>query len=211
MSRDGAPRAKEIGAMAGRIGAWAWPGAGARGAERVVLAADDAVLVRAAQQGDELAFADLVRRHQVRVYRVALRVAGARLAEDAAQEALVRVWRTLPRFRGESAFTTWLYRVTVNAALDAVAAEPHAVELPAEPLGPGRGADEAAQRRERLRALTAAILRLGPEQRAALVLREFEGQSYDAIAEALGTTVAGVKGRVHRARLALAADTREWR
>ena len=172
----------------------------------MIVEAADAELVRAAQAGDLPAFEVLVRRHQGRVYRVALRVAGPRLAEDAAQEALVRLWLHLPRFRGESAFTSWLYRIALNASLDRLAAEPASVPLPEELPGGADGVEGVVEARARLQELQAAVLRLSPEQRGALVLRELEGLSYEEVADALGTTVPGVKGRIHRARLALARE-----
>ena len=75
----------------------------------------DRDLVRAASRGDVQAFAKLVRDHSSLVYRVSLRILGKDDAQDASQEVWVRVWRNITNFRGESAFTTWLYRITVNA------------------------------------------------------------------------------------------------
>ena len=80
---------------------------------------DDAVLVRWSQQGHEDAFELLVRRHRDRAHRTALRLLGDRYgAEDVVQDAFVAAWQALPRFRGDSAFSTWLYRIVTNAALN---------------------------------------------------------------------------------------------
>ena len=82
-------------------------------------------LIRRAGQGDSDAFRQLVETYQAPVYRLALRMCGgdAALAEDAAQEAFLAAWRGLPRFRGDSRFSTWLYRLTTNAAIDCLRRE----------------------------------------------------------------------------------------
>ena len=77
---------------------------------------DEQELIERARQGDRDAFADLVWRHQDTVHTLAMRLVGPDLAADVAQEALIRAWRALPRFRGEAAFSTWLHRITVNTA-----------------------------------------------------------------------------------------------
>src|SRR5215218_6049417 len=79
----------------------------------------DELLVRRAQRGDRFAFETLVERHQSRLFTLAARVLGSRQdAEDAVQEALVRAWLALPRFRRDARFSTWLYRICLNAAHD---------------------------------------------------------------------------------------------
>ena len=153
--------------------------------DAVVVEASDRFLVAAAQAGDLHAFEALVRRHQGAVYRVALRMLGSEVdAEDAAQEALVQAWRGLSTFRGESAFSTWLYRVVTNRCLKARAAG-HPREALADVLI-DRDSDpaEALGQSERLHALARAVLVLPAGQRAALVLRELEGLSYEQIAQA---------------------------
>jgi RNA polymerase sigma-70 factor (ECF subfamily) len=178
----------------------------------VVVEIDDGFLVEAARAGDVEAFAALVRRYEGPVYRVALRMLGSEAdAQDAAQEAFVRAWRGLGRFRRESAVSTWLYRIVTRRCLDLLAARRDTQPLEAAPAELGGDPAEAAERRERLRAVTGAIGRLPAEQRAALVLREFEGLPYDAIAEVLDTTLPTVKGRIHRARLNVIKETARWR
>jgi RNA polymerase sigma-70 factor (ECF subfamily) len=178
----------------------------------MVVGASDRFLVAAAQAGDRHAFEALVHRHQTAVYRVALRMLGSAAdAEDAAQEALVQAWRALSTFRGESAFSTWLYRIVANRCLHARAARRLTLALPEVLIDPAGDPVEAVARSERLHALARGVLALPPEQRAALVLRELEGLSYEQIAQVLGVTVPAVKGRIHRARLGLLEASATWR
>jgi len=178
----------------------------------VVAEAHERVLIEAAQAGDLDAFEVLVRRHQRPVYRLALRMLGsASDAEDVAQETFVQAWRSIGRFRGSSSLGTWLYRIATNRCLDLLAADRPTEPLDAE-LGDQLGDPVTAlAQRERLRSVMAGLHALSGDQRAALVLREFEGLRYDQIAEVLGITVAAVKGRIHRARLALLATLGEDR
>jgi RNA polymerase sigma-70 factor, ECF subfamily len=179
----------------------------------VTSAVPEALLVRAARRGDLDAFGELVRRHEQPIFRLALRMLGTRTdAEDAAQDAFLQAWRALPRFRGSSSFGTWLYRIATNRCLNVIAARRPTDELEESRTGSRR--DDPAVRieeRERMGALTASITRLPGEQRAALVLREFEGLSYDEVAEVLDISLAAVKGRIHRARLTVAQDLEDWR
>jgi len=178
----------------------------------VILPVDDWILLEAAQDGDVDAFEALVRRHQAAVYRVALRMLGSEAdAQDATQETFVRAWRGLRRFRGESAVRTWLYRIVTRRCLDVIAARRPTEDLREAKLQTGADPAEIAEQRERLRAVTRIIAGLPGEQRAALVLREFEGLSYDQVAAVLNTSVPAVKGRIHRARLAVLKQTAPWR
>jgi RNA polymerase sigma-70 factor (ECF subfamily) len=179
----------------------------------VRLDIDDQVLVQAAQDGDLDAFELLVRRHQPAVYRVALRLLGSEAdAHDATQETFVRAWRALPRFLGRSAVSTWLYRIVTRCSFDLIASREVSARLADAAPAPAASSDpaQAAEYRERLGAVTDAIARLPADQRAAFVLREFEGLSYDEIAQVLETSVAAVKGRIHRARLAVLKETTAW-
>ena len=176
--------------------------------------ADEGFLVRAARRGDLDAFGELMRRHEQPTYRIALRMLGsAAEAEDAAQDAFIKAWRSLPRFRGTSSFGTWLYRITTNRCLNIIAARRPIDPLDDARAGGDRRDDPAAraEQNEELSALTASIGRLPPEQRAALVLREFEGLSYDEVGEVLEISLAAVKGRIHRARLQIATDLAGFR
>jgi RNA polymerase sigma-70 factor, ECF subfamily len=178
----------------------------------VILQVDDRILLQAAQDGDLDAFEVLVHRHQAAVYRVAVRMLGSEAdAQDAAQETFLRAWRGLGRFRGESAVSTWLYRIVTRRCLDVIAARRPTEDLQEIELETVVNPADSTEQHERLQAVTRAIAALPDEQRAALVLREFEGLSYDEVAAALHTSVPAVKGRIHRARLAVLRQTMAWR
>ena len=177
----------------------------------MILQVNDRILLQAAQDGDPDAFEALVRRHQAAVYRVAFRMLGSEVdAQDATQDTFVRAWRGLERFRRESAVSTWLYRIVTRRCLDVISARRPIEDLKIE-RDAGVDPADTAEQRERLRAVTRAIAGLPGEQRAALVLREFEGLSYDQLADVLNTSVPAVKGRIHRARLAVLKQTTAWR
>lgn len=172
---------------------------------------DDTILVRAARDGDVDAFEELVRRYQSTVYRVAFRMLGSRAdAEDATQETFVRAWRGLSGFRHDSSINTWLYRIVTRRCLDKIASRRTTGTLEELEFEAGPDPVEAVERRERLRLVTQAIAKLPPEQRAALVLREFEGLSYQEVADVLGVSLPAVKGRIHRARLEIIERTSSW-
>jgi RNA polymerase sigma-70 factor (ECF subfamily) len=178
----------------------------------VTLRVDDRILVQAAQHGDLDAFEILVRRHQPAVYRVALRMLGSEAdAQDATQETFLRAWRALPRFRRDSALTTWLYRIVTRRCLNLIAARRPTDALQDTAPDPRLDPVRTAEQRARLQAVTRAIAQLPGDQRAALILREFEGLSYDQVADALNTSVPAIKGRLHRARLVVLQHTRGWR
>jgi RNA polymerase sigma-70 factor (ECF subfamily) len=174
----------------------------------------DASLVRRAQDGDVAAFDVLVRRHGGRAYRVALRLLNnTHDAEDATQDALVAAWRALHRFRGDSAFSTWLYRIVTNTALNQATrqrkpAVPIEADLAAaDSAGPGAVVEQAG----RHAALYRAIAALPAELRVPLVWHQFEGLSYEQIAGMLDVSIGTVKGRTFRARRLLADSLRQWR
>ena len=178
---------------------------------------DDDLLVRRAQAGWVDAFEQLVRQHRDRVYRVALTLLGSRAeAEDVAQESLVAAWQAMPAFRGDSSVSSWLYRIVVNKSRDAqrrgravdlvdLHDEAVAAQLPADP-----DAGTVAEARARTQALRAAIAALPFDLRAPLVLREFEGCSYDEVAAILGLSGPTVRGRLARARQELVRQLRGW-
>lgn len=179
---------------------------------RVVVHVDDRVLVEAARAGDLDAFETLVRRYQAPVYRIALRMLASEAdAQDVTQDTFVRAWQALERFRGDSAVGTWLYRIVTRRCLDLLSARRPAAAL--DERHPAVGGDPATtvEQRQRLRAVTREIAALPPDQRAALVLREFEGLPYEQIAEVLDTTVPAIKGRIHRARLTILKQAAPWR
>ncbi len=173
----------------------------------MVQVANEDALVAAAREGDLASFEALVRLHQEAAYRVALRMLGSPAdAEEVTQEVFVQAWRSLAKFRGESAFGTWLYRIVTNRSLNMLAGR-RVESIPIEDSDPLAGLDteDQVEQRLRLRSTVAALLTLEPEQRALIVLRELEGLSYGEIGEILELRETLVKGRLHRARLALVA------
>ena len=189
---------------------------GNQGDSSQVEAGRERELVTRAQQGDRAAFAALVRQHQDEVYTLARRLVGdPHLASDVAQEAMIRAWRALPKFRGDSRLSTWLYRVTVNTAWThrerarrhRSASLDEYTQVPA-PYGADHPevAGETLELRGRLRA---ALDNLPESQRRVVVLKDIYGWSHADIAESMGITVTAAKVRLHRARARLARDLEE--
>ena len=174
-------------------------------------APDQALAIRASR-GDVEAFGLLVQEHSGLVYRVALRILGAQDAQDASQEVWIRVWRNIKNFRGDSAFSTWLYRITINTCLSVRRKESRRTEreyggeaMPFLPEPPGGDADPeaAALGEERREEIQAALGHVRAEHRAALVLRHMEGLSYAEIARVLEVPDGTAKGWVSRGRAAM--------
>ena len=176
---------------------------------------DDAVLLEAHVAGDREAFGVLFTRHRDRLWAVALRTTGnPEDAADALQDAMVSAFRRAESFRGDSAVTTWLHRVVVNACLDRLrrakvrATDPLPDDLPERVAGPA--ADPAtdpeahAVADERRRLVLAALARLPAGQRAALVLVDMEGYAVDEVARILEVPAGTVKSRCARGRARLA-------
>ena len=164
---------------------------------------DDVALLRAHAAADRDAFAELVRRHRDRLWAVALRTLGDREeAADALQDALISAYRSAHRFRGESAVTTWLHRIVVNACLDRVrrrAARPTVALADTEPApAPAVDSDTALDVRS-------ALAKLPVEQRTALVLVDVQGYSVAEAARILDVAEGTVKSRCARGRARLAA------
>jgi RNA polymerase sigma-70 factor, ECF subfamily len=179
----------------------------------------DASCVARAQDGDETAFEGLVSRHEGEIYRLCLRLLDNREdAIEATQETFLRIFRALPRFRGEAAFRTWAWGIALNVCRNRVktvaariAAHSEPVEretadgetatLPVPDAAPSP--EETAYGSELRRALARALAELSTDHREILVLREIEGLDYDALAELLGCAEGTVKSRLARARAAL--------
>jgi RNA polymerase sigma-70 factor (ECF subfamily) len=167
----------------------------------------DAELLRAHADGDRWAFDELVRRHRDRMWAVALRtLRDPDEAADALQDALISAYRAAGSFRAESAVTTWLHRIVVNACLDRVRrrqARP-TVQLPAE--GPGEPAEarDRLAERDTAMAIDAALGALPVEQRSAIVLVDIEGYSVAETALLLNVAEGTVKSRCARGRTRLA-------
>jgi RNA polymerase sigma-70 factor, ECF subfamily len=178
---------------------------------------DEALAARAAA-GDDTAFETLVARYQHRVFRLACRLAGETDAPDVLQDTFLQVYRHLPAFRGDSRFSTWLYRIATNAglmhrrarrrrpaeSLDAFLPRFEAdgtLEQIPEALRMASRVDELLDRHTLANRAQAAIERLPDLYREAFVLRDLEELSTADVAQVLGVSPATVRQRVHRARL----------
>lgn len=173
-----------------------------------VIGDDEHRLVARARAGDQDAFSLLAERHQHEVFTLAMRLAGDRdLAADISQEALLRAWRGIAKFRGEARFSSWLYRITVNVAWSQLSRRKRAressldlVENTAAPLSTFSHPElalESANLRGRLRR---ALSALPQRARVVVVLRDVYGWSHAEVSEALGISVSASKVRLHRAR-----------
>lgn len=172
----------------------------------------DNELVARYQRGDRVAFATLVERHQTRVYNLALRMmSNPQDAADATQDAFIHALRKLSGFRGDSAFTTWMHRVTMNACYDILRkrrSQPmlHVISYDPDALTREPGPPEPDHADEVSGSLDAqeALRRIPEEFRAVLVLADVHDLPFQEIAEILEIPVGTVKSRAHRGRLALA-------
>jgi len=180
---------------------------------RIETPADEADLVRAAQAGDSRAFAEIVRRYQRAIYRVAYGFTRAATdADDLAQETFVRAYQAIGRFRVGEPLYPWLARIASNQALSLLRSRHRKPETPLEPLieaGRQWGAEDDPTQgvadRERRRHLQQAMAELTPEHQAVLVLRGVEDLSYEEIADTLKIPVGTVMSRLSRARQELKA------
>jgi RNA polymerase sigma-70 factor, ECF subfamily len=176
----------------------------------------DQQLVQRVQAGDKSAFNLLVLKYQHRVLKLVSRfVNDAAEAEDVAQEAFIKAYRALPSFRGDSAFYTWLYRIAINTAKNAlVSNRRRPVDFDLDLQDPEqyerqarlREADtpEGVMLTEEIRQVVEKAMEQLPEDlRTAIVLRELEGLSYEEIAEAMDCPVGTVRSRIFRAREAI--------
>jgi len=171
----------------------------------------DAATVALARDGNSEAFRALVERHSRAVYRLAVRMTGnPDDAEDVVQETFLRAYRQLGRFESRANFGTWLHRIAVNCSIDLIRARPHreaghdAEDL--EQFASAGDADRSHESPERLMLgtevqarITAAMSALSRMERAAFVLRHFEGQSIDEISRALGLKTNAAKHSIFRA------------
>lgn len=167
--------------------------------------------VDAARRGDESAFESLVHLYEKRVFALAVRMCGNQEdAAEAAQEAFLAAWQGLRFFRGDSSFSTWLYRLTSNACVDLLrregrhrsAAGPSLddEELNRDVPDTAPSPQEEAERRELRTQIEEGLRALSPEHRQVLVLREMHQLSYDEIADTLDLDVGTVKSRISRGR-----------
>ena len=169
---------------------------------------NELLLISRARGGDREAFGALVEQYRDNVYRLAYRMCGnAYDADEAAQEAFVAAWRALPNFRGDAKFSTWLYRLTTNAAIDVMrrekrhkaAGDGEMVEVADDTDSP----QETVERTEQQEAVQKALSTLSEEYREVLLLRYMEELDYAEIAEVLQLPSGTVKSRINRAKAAL--------
>ena len=168
---------------------------------------DEELVRRFVSDGSSDAVDVLLRRHQDRVLGLAYRILGNRAdALDASQEVFVAVFRKAASFRHQSAFTTWLYRLTVNACNDH-ARRRSRLPQPAEAVDVA--SPDAVGRADDRLVIVGAMRKLPLEQRTAVIMRDLLGLSYDEIAQATDTAVGTVKSRISRGRAALAGGLGE--
>ncbi len=178
----------------------------------------ESALVRQASEGDRKAFESLVRSYEKKVYTLAYRMShNPDDAFDLSQEIFLRVYKSLAFFKGESSFSTWLYRLASNTCLDHVRKEKRRREQPLTVHRPDgeehslewpdiRYSPESEFEKNELRqAIASAMQSLSPEHRAILTLRDIQGLSYEEISEALSLQAGTVKSRLARARESLRA------
>ncbi len=180
---------------------------------------EENLIISAAARGDRDAFGQLVRLYERFVMSaVRAKVDNEADALDVSQEVFIKAWRSLPSYRGDCRFSTWIYKISANACFDFLRRETKAqteamptftdkdgdevtAELPDESVG--SSPEEAYERSERIRAVRAAIASLSVEQREVVMLRDIEGRSYEEISEMLELEIGTVKSRLNRARAAL--------
>lgn len=174
-------------------------------------------LVEKARLGDRDAFGELVRLHQHEVYTLAVRLVRDRdLASDVTQDAFVRAWRAMPKFRGDAKFSTWMHRITVNTAwthrakrnkvrLDPIEELPnHPESSSIDPVRAGESAAAGPKIEEALASLSGSV-------RSVVVLKDIYDWSHAEIAEHLDISVTAAKVRLHRGRKDLRHRLREWK
>ncbi len=180
------------------------------------MADSDQELVKRAGKGDQRAFELLVTKYQHRIFALISRyIRDPDQVQDVAQEAFFKAWRALPRFRGDSAFYTWMYRIAVNTAKNYLVSQgrrPPASDVDATEAEQYTGADGLRElgtpesevlSQELEAAIHEAIEKLPRELRTAVTLREFEGLSYEDIAAVMECPVGTVRSRIFRAREAI--------
>jgi RNA polymerase sigma-70 factor (ECF subfamily) len=175
---------------------------------------DQRLIARCLHKRDPLAFAELVRRHEERLFNTVYRLLGnIEDAQDVVQETFINAYQSLASFKGDAQFFTWLYRIAYNTAISHKRKQKGTLSIDAsrngeagiEPLDrsetnqPGN----ALSRVEEERRIQAALNRLSPEHRIVLLMKDMEGQKYEAIAEILQVPIGTIRSRLHRARLEL--------
>ncbi len=172
--------------------------------------ADDLTLVRKFKRGDEGAFNQLVRKYQERIYQLCYRmVRNHDDAADLAQDAFVKAYLSLRKFRERSTFYTWIYRIAMNLCIDFSKKRAAPEAGVANPYGADPETEVA--RRSVGRAIDAAISKLPPRQRAVFVMRQYEGMSYEDISRVTRRSVGTLKANYHHAVFKLRDMLKEYR
>jgi RNA polymerase sigma-70 factor (ECF subfamily) len=178
---------------------------------------DDLTLVQRVRRRDTEAFRELVSRYENKVYRLAIKLTrNEALAEEVLQEVFLRIWEKIDTFRGESAFSSWLYRIAANACFAKLNLErrhqhsdldevtPQAEQALRDLKDPGQESpDRPVLSHEALEVINGAIDRLPEDFRVVILLRDVEGMDNEEVARILDLSVPAVKSRLHRARLLL--------
>lgn len=178
---------------------------------------DELALIKKIKNGDLDAFSELVHRYEKKAFSFTYRMLkDVHLAEDATQEAFLRVFSKIDSFRGSSSFSTWFYTILNNICLDILRkksrradaisiertnSDEDEYELQIEDSSPGPY--ENLQKKDAMRVLEAALLELSDEHRAVVIMRDIDGLEYEEIAKILGISLGTVKSRLSRARLSL--------
>jgi RNA polymerase sigma-70 factor, ECF subfamily len=164
---------------------------------------EDLELIHRSQAGDTDAFGELVTKYRTKIFNMIYGMVGNETdAWDLAQESFLKAWRSIHRFQGRSSFYTWLYRITINVAIDSLRRKCRRSEVELDdaiPLflpGPGVNCERSEIREQ----VYAALAQLTPEHRAVIVLKEIEDLQYHEIAEILGISVGTVMSRIFYAR-----------
>lgn len=170
---------------------------------------EDTLFIRQAQKGDVRAFEALMARHEKKIYGLCLRMLGNREdALDCAQDAMLRIWRSIAAYRMDASFTTWCFRIATNACLDLLRKQKIRTSvsldmltdlgrIPAAETGDPHAQAIAA---DTSRALGHGIASLPADLRSAVVLRDIQGFSYEEVADILGIPLGTVKSRINRGR-----------
>jgi RNA polymerase sigma-70 factor (ECF subfamily) len=177
------------------------------------VSADDHRLIAESLQGHQAAFGELVRRYQDRLYNTVYRLLdNPEDAQDVVQDAFIHAFQSLTSFKGDSLFFTWLYRIAINTAISWKRKRRMVLRLHlerdeggAEPadLSEENQPGHALEQQEEERRVQIALNRVSPEHRAVLILKDMEGQKYEAMAEILQVPIGTIRSRLHRARLEL--------
>lgn len=175
-------------------------------------------LIERASGGDPSAFNRLMEAHERRMYAVALRMCGNREdAQDCLQEAMLRVYRAISGFKGQSSFGTWVYRITMNTCLDELRRKKNKqstsldnlLDMGWSPVDEGNTPEQHALKAETRSCLHSAIHALPDDMRSAIVLRDIQGLSYEEIAQTLDINVGTIKSRISRGREKLREKLKE--